>query len=75
MAGAQENLLEQRNWFERYFFDWRMPWWTAIVLYCVVAAGWVLCFFFTLLYGVTFTEDQVGGTGVRWGGLDSTAPS
>ena len=56
----QETYLEQRNWFQRHFMDWHMPWWTGIALYCTLFAGWILCFLFTLVYGVKFTEDQVG---------------
>ena len=36
-----------------------MPWWVGIILYIVIAAGWLLSWFFTLLYGVKFSADQV----------------
>jgi len=55
----QETYIAKRNWFQRVFLDWHMPWWVAVILYCVVAAGWIMCFYATLLYGVKFEDEKV----------------
>jgi len=55
----QETYIAKRNWFQRVFLDWHMPWWVAIMLYCIVAAGWIMCFYATLLYGVKFEDEKV----------------
>ena len=36
-----------------------MPWWVNPVVYTVVALGWLFSIYTTLLYGVTFTDEQV----------------
>ena len=58
-ARLQEDYLERRNWMQRTFLDWHVPWWVNPVLYAIIGAGWVVSMYFTLLYGVTFTYDQV----------------
>ena len=54
-------LLEQRNWFQRTFLDWHVPWWVGPLLFVVIGLGWVACFFFTLIYGVKFAYDAARG--------------
>ena len=56
---VQLQYVERSTWFSRTFHDWTVPWWTSIVLYAVIAAGWVMCVYTMLLYGSTFTDDQV----------------
>jgi len=51
--------MAQHNWFQRTFLDWHLPWWVSIVLYVVIAVGWLLCFYSTLLYGVKFDDEKV----------------
>ena len=55
----QETYVEQRNWFERTFLDWELPWWISPLLYSIIMFCWLLCFYVTLLYGVKFSDDQV----------------
>jgi hypothetical protein len=55
----QPALLQQRNWFQRTFLDWFVPWWVEPLLYLTVYGGWIVCWYFTLLYGVTFTYEEV----------------
>ena len=56
---AQEDYLQKRMWVQRRLLDWHVPWWVSPVLYAIIFAGWIVCVYFTLLYGVTFTFDQV----------------
>ena len=55
----QEAFLQERNCMQRTFLDWHAVWWVEIILYCVVFAGWAVCWYFNLLYGVKFTYDEV----------------
>lgn len=61
----QPSLLQQRNWFQRTFLDWYVPWWVEPLLYVVVFGGWIVCWYFTLLYGVKFTYEQVKSISVH----------
>ena len=56
---AQDSYIENRNWFQRNILDWKAPWWVSILLYIALAAGWAACWYFTLIYGVKFSFDQV----------------
>jgi hypothetical protein len=51
-------LMRPHGAVERVLLDWRLPWWTEPLLYLLVAFGWLLCFYVSILYGVTFTETQ-----------------
>ena len=41
------------------FLDWYLPWWVGILLYCIIAAAWLVCFYSTLLYGIKFGDEKV----------------
>jgi len=56
---VQTTCIEQPNWLERAFLNWAVPWWVSPLLYAIIAAGWILCIYTTLLYGVKFSDDQV----------------
>ena len=58
-VGVQDFLFEKQSKLERWRIAARLPWWAEAVIYVVVAAGWAVCIYITLLYGVTFTTDQV----------------
>jgi hypothetical protein len=53
-----ESYLERRTGWQRTLLDWHVPWWVSPILYGVLLAGWVVSFYFTLLYGISFTYDQ-----------------
>jgi len=55
----QVDLIEESTWYHRAFLEWTVPWWTAPILYAIIAVGWALCIYTTLLYGVKFSDDQV----------------
>jgi len=55
---VDNNLMHEHSKCEKAMLDWRMPWWTEIVLYFVIYVGWLLCFYVTVLYGVTFSDEQ-----------------
>jgi hypothetical protein len=57
--------LERRTGWQRTLLDWHVPWWVSPILFGVLLAGWVVSFYFTLLYGISFTYDQVR---TRWRG-------
>ena len=52
-------MFEKQTRLERWRVASRLPWWAEIVIYIIVAGGWAVCIYITLLYGVTFTSDQV----------------
>ena len=56
---GQVELIEESTWYHRAFLEWTVPWWTAPILYTIIAIGWALCIYTTLLYGVKFSDDQV----------------
>lgn len=50
-------LKTHRGWLLR-MTSWTLPWWVNIILYVVAAVGSILCIYTTLLYAVTFNDDQ-----------------
>jgi len=60
MCGCtQLQNIEQPSWYARTLLDWTVPWWTSVLLYAIIAAGWIMCVYAMLLYGTTFNDEQV----------------
>jgi len=56
---TQLQNIEQPSWYVRTLLDWTVPWWTSVLLYAIIATGWIMCVYAMLLYGTTFNDEQV----------------
>jgi hypothetical protein len=51
--------IEKRNWFQRTFVDFHLPWWCSCVLYGTGYVAYAFCIYTSLLYGVSFRDEKV----------------
>ena len=55
---VDNRLMSTHNVLSQWLLDWRLPWWFQFPIYILMGLGWLLCFYVTILYGVTFTDDE-----------------